>query len=65
MRVERLPEVCARTGQAPATIWRKVKSGEFPRPIKVGPNAVGWIADEVDDWLRARIAERDAASAGK
>jgi len=38
---------------------RKIRAGEFPRPIKLGPRKNGWLADEVDTWLAARIAARE------
>ena len=37
------------------------KDDPFPRPIRLGPNSVGWRKAEVEEWLDAR--ER-AGSAG-
>ncbi len=62
MRVIRLPEVQSRVGYSPMHIWRLEKAGRFPRRIKLGPNSVGWLASEIDDWIAARVAERDAAA---
>ena len=44
-------------------IYRLVKAGKFPAPIKVGQNRIGWIESEIDEWLNAKIAERDAKEA--
>jgi prophage regulatory protein len=44
-------------------IWRLEKVGRFPRRVKLGPNSVGWVSTEIDAWIEARIAERDAALA--
>jgi hypothetical protein len=41
-------------------IWRLEKAGRFPRRVKLGPNSVGWVSTEIDAWIEARIAERDA-----
>ena len=41
-------------------IYRLVKAGKFPAPIKVGQNRIGWIESEIDEWLNVKIAERDA-----
>jgi prophage regulatory protein len=30
-----------------ATLWRKVKSGEFPRPIKFSPMVTAWRVSEI------------------
>ena len=51
----RLPDVMARTGLKRSTIYDKMGKGEFPLPINLGPRAVGWIADEVLDWIQDRI----------
>jgi len=43
-----------------AHIDRLVKAGKFPRPIKLGDNRNAWIEAEIDAWIEARIADRDA-----
>jgi prophage regulatory protein len=48
------------TGLKRASLYAKIAAGEFPRPIKIGPRAVGWPSKEIEDWQQARIAERDA-----
>ena len=60
-RFIRLPEVLARTGLSPATIYRQIKAGRFPAQVTLGIRAVGWIESEIDDWIEARIM----ASRGK
>ena len=32
----------------------------FPKPISLGDNSVGFVEGEIDGWLAARAAERDA-----
>jgi prophage regulatory protein len=46
---------------------RKVKAGEFPRPIPVSDRRIAWIEAEVDQWLadKARARNQDEASHGK
>ena len=51
----RLPEVTARTGLSRSSIYDKISKGAFPPSINLGPRAVGWIADEVNDWIQCRI----------
>lgn len=53
-RIMRLPEVLTATGVSPATIWRWVKAGNFPAPVKLGPNATGWRATDVESWIESR-----------
>ena len=26
----------------------------FPRPLQLGPRAVGWMSDQVEQWLASR-----------
>lgn len=55
----RLPEVISRCGIQRSTIYRRVKSGDFPEPIRLGTRATVWAESEIDAWIRERIAERD------
>ncbi len=54
-------EVEARTGLGCSTIYDGIKAGTFPAPIQLGPKAVGWLESEINAWLAARVAARDAA----
>ena len=42
---------------------RLEKAGTFPKRVHLGPNRVGWVEAEIDRWLAARVAERDASPA--
>jgi len=44
----------AATGLSPATIYRYIKTGDFPRPKKIGKQAVGWPQSWIDAWLAGR-----------
>ncbi|ARU26062.1 AlpA family transcriptional regulator [Cellvibrio sp. PSBB006] len=59
MRIIRLSEVLARTGLARSTVYKYVGEGRFPKPVSLGDRAVGWVESEVQDWVLARIEERD------
>ncbi len=41
-------QVMRRMGWSRTTLWRRVRAGEFPAPVKTGPNSVDWFDDEVD-----------------
>ena len=45
-----LKEVVARTGKSRTTLWRDVRAGRFPAPVKVGRNRIGWLESEITDW---------------
>jgi prophage regulatory protein len=61
--VLRLPKVRDKTGMSRPAIYRGMAKGTFPRSIKIGERACGWLADEIDDWLQQRINERDRKEA--
>jgi prophage regulatory protein len=50
----RRQKVRAATGYADRTIDRKERAGQFPTRVKLGPNAVGWYSDEVEEWIESR-----------
>jgi len=49
-------EVQARTGLSRSTIYLRTSQGHFPKPIPLGPRAVGWLESEIEAWLQAQIA---------
>ena len=52
-------EVRARVCYSPQHIARLEKAGSFPKRVQLGLNRVGWVETEIDDWIKARIDERD------
>ena len=50
----RLPEVSELVKLSRATIYRMIKSNEFPRPIQIGLRSVGWLPKEINIWLESR-----------
>ncbi len=53
-RLLRLDEVAARTGLGRTTIYRKMREGSFPEPLKIGARAVRWPESEIEEWLATR-----------
>lgn len=58
MRIIRLKEVMKSTGLSRSAIYKFVGEGIFPKSVPLGSRAVGWVEEEVLDWVRARIAGR-------
>ncbi len=44
---------------SPQHIARLEKAGTFPKRVQIGPNRVGWVEDEVLDWLQQRLDRRE------
>jgi prophage regulatory protein len=60
IRMLRLPDVEAKTGLSRETIFRGGREGWFPKSVKISPASNGWVEGEINTYLEARIAERDA-----
>lgn len=52
----RLHHLKQRLGVSGSSIWAWVKSGKFPKPIKLSENCTVWNAAEVERWATERIA---------
>ena len=50
-RILRIEEVMEVTRLARSTIYAMIKSGDFPRPIRVGGRGVRWKLSDIDLWL--------------
>ena len=51
----RRKQVEARTGLSRSTIYQYIKDGAFPKPVPLGPRAVGWLESEVSEWIAGRV----------
>jgi hypothetical protein len=49
----------------PATLYRGIKSGKYPRPIKPGPGMSRWVRSECEAVLRQMIEARNAPRSGE
>jgi prophage regulatory protein len=39
-----------------ATLWRKVKAGTFPAPVKLSERVTAWPVESVRAWMNSRTA---------
>lgn len=53
-QILRETEVLRRTGLSRTTRWRLARRGDFPAPRQLSPGAIGWLADEIDEWMESR-----------
>ncbi len=57
----RRKQVEARTGLSRTTIYDRINpkspryDSTFPKPISLGPGAVGWVESELNSWIESRI----------
>jgi len=56
LQIIRFKEVLAQTPFANRSkLNTEIKNGRFPRPIKLSKRAIGWLAEEVNEWKQSRI----------
>lgn len=66
-RIIRRKQVEALTGLSRNAIYDRITENgpyhdpTFPKPVKLGGRAIGFIESEVIEWIDSRIAERDKA----
>lgn len=59
MKIIRLKQVIDATGLARSTIYKYITEGIFPKPVPLGDRCVGWLENEIQSWIMARVEERD------
>ena len=60
--IYRLPEVMNMTGLSRSSIYLRVSTDEFPKPVKIGRRAIGWPEDSIIAW-QAKMMEAQDESA--
>jgi len=54
-QILRLPQVFQVTGLCRSMVYQMEAEQRFPRRIKIGTRAVGWLQGEIQAWLAARV----------
>jgi prophage regulatory protein len=61
-KVLRLKAVQQQTGKSRSAIYHDIKSGLFPRQIRIGRRAVGWLESEISAWLHQVVSSSSSAA---
>ncbi|PHR95110.1 MAG: AlpA family transcriptional regulator [Oceanobacter sp.] len=56
-KIIRLPEVKNITGLSRSSIYLRMSKGKFPKSISLGDRAIGWLEEDVNQWLEQCIAQ--------
>lgn len=57
-RIIRKPELFSIIGMKDTSVWRMEQAGKFPKRLRLGGSACGWLLSEVNGWLSERAAAR-------
>jgi prophage regulatory protein len=50
----RMPAVEKASGHKKSQIYDLIAKGQFPRPVRISQQSVGWYEDEIMAWQEAR-----------
>ena len=53
-RMLRIKDVIEITAMSNSTIYELIKSNDFPRPKRIGKRAVGWLENDIQNWVETR-----------
>lgn len=62
LSILRRKQVETKVGLSRSTIYSRVREGTFPKPVSLGPKAVGWIEEEVNRWLADQVSKSRSAA---
>jgi len=56
-QILRLQQTKTQTGLSRSSIYQRIAEGTFPKQINLGGRAVGWLEEDIQTWIKQRIAE--------
>ncbi len=55
-----LAAVTGLVGLQKSTVYRLIREGQFPAPLRIGPRTSRWVESSVLTWIQERIASGGA-----
>ena len=55
--VIRFPQLIKLIGLARSTVYVRIAEGTFPKPIKLGVRAIGWLESDIEEWIQSQVDE--------
>lgn len=56
-RLLKQPNVLSKCAFSKTELYRRMKAGTFPRPVKLGARAVAWRESDIDAWMHTLSEE--------
>jgi len=57
-KIIKLPDVMKRCALSRSSIYAYIQNNRFPKPIRLGERAVGWMEAEIAAWIEQRAELR-------
>jgi prophage regulatory protein len=58
MRILKLPDVIERCAISRSSLYQFTKDNKFPKSVRLGERAVGWLESEIENWIAERAEQR-------
>jgi len=59
-KILRLPQVMARVGLKKSAVYKMIANDEFPKQVKLGTHASGWLESDIQRWILRRAGRLPA-----
>lgn len=59
-KILRLPQVLERVGLKKTAVYKMIANEEFPKQMKLGAHASGWLESDVQRWILGRAGRLPA-----
>lgn len=53
----KISQVTQLTALSTSSIYRFIREGRFPKPIKLSERASAWRLEDIEAWIAARVAD--------
>lgn len=63
LSILRMPAVVRRVGLSRSSIYSYQRAGTFPRAVKIGPHAMGYVEQEINEWIDRARSDRERVGA--
>jgi prophage regulatory protein len=57
MEILRIKEVAKKTALSPASIYKQIRLGNFPKGTKITARATGWSSEVVEAWIATKLSD--------
>ena len=59
LSILRMPAVVRRVGLSRSSIYSYQRAGTFPRAVKIGAHAMGYVEQEINEWIDRARSDRN------
>ncbi|MEI4480959.1 MULTISPECIES: helix-turn-helix transcriptional regulator [unclassified Phyllobacterium] len=59
MELLSIKDVAKRLSIGRTALWLLTKESDFPKPVQVTVGRKAFVANEIDQWIASRVAQRD------